>query len=122
MIKYVTVSTLKFDRGKLSDKELDKRVRFASKKQYSVCGDREIARDLYTKRAINTQTILKEMQKYPYDMLVSFLEDYKANKYETYKKYSQGLRDLIRHGDNDVGDYEYALSILPLKYRNVRTE
>ena len=121
MIKYITVPTLKFNRGALSDKELDKRVKFASKKQYSAWDNRMIDRDVYTKGAIKTQMLLQEMQKYPYDMLLSFLEDYKGCKHGLNKKYPQGLCDLLMRGKNPVTNYEYALSILPLKYRNVRT-
>ena len=120
MIEYLTVPTLKFDRGKLSNKELDKKVRFASKKQYSVWNNSVIDRDFYAKRALNTQTLMLEMQKYPYTVLVSFLENYKACKYWYGEPDPLGLRDLMRHGiryDN-IKNYEYALSILPLKYRN----
>nr|DAH63691.1 MAG TPA: hypothetical protein [Caudoviricetes sp.] len=122
MIKYLTVPTLKFDRGKLSSKEIDKRVRFASKKQYSVWGDKVIARDPYTKRALATQALMAEMQKYPYAMLVSFINDYKAGGYGVYEKYPQGLRNILSMCMYRVADYEYALSILPVKYRRDRTE
>lgn len=116
MIKYLTVPTLKFCSGKLSGKEIDKRVRFASKKQYSVWSNSVIERDYYTKRALNTQALMAETQKYPYTMLVSFLEDRERPRYALSEKYPRGLCELLRRYSND--DIKYVLSILPFKYRN----
>lgn len=116
MIKYLTVPTLKFCRGELSNKEIDKRVKFASKKQYSEWGNRAIERDYYTKRALNTQALMAGMQEYPYTMVISFLEDWERPRRGLYEKYPRGLRELLsKYSDNDI---KYVLSILPFKYRN----
>lgn len=122
MVEYLTATTLKFDHGKLSSKEIDRRVLFASKKQYSVWDDKVIARDPYTKRALVTQAIMAEMQKYPYAMLVSFINDCKVGVYGSFKEYPQGLHNILNICMHRVYDYEYALSILPVKYRRDRTE